>query len=143
MPRSHLSPIPVSVTLADVYARLQHVARLINELRAQTDALQRTDELKQLREREERWLREARATVVEIQSWRRKLATFLARNGRARFSPSRLRSQPRALPVLRTARSRARSFMKSSYFAPKLSSVDRFRNGPRKCRWQSAANLAD
>jgi len=52
-----------------VYARLQEVSDLLG-LRKQADALQRTDELKQLLEREERWLSETRRTVIEVQRWR-------------------------------------------------------------------------
>lgn len=53
-----------------VYARLQDVAGLLNDFRKQVDALQRTDELKQLLEREERWLTEARQTVITVERWR-------------------------------------------------------------------------
>ena len=53
-----------------IYARLRDVAGLLAELRKQTDTLQRTDELKQLVVREERWLAEARQTVIEVQRWR-------------------------------------------------------------------------
>ncbi|HZT77573.1 MAG TPA: hypothetical protein VFA27_13050 [Vicinamibacterales bacterium] len=53
-----------------VYARLVDVAGLLTELRKTADGLQRTDELKQLLERQEHWLTEARATIVEVQRWR-------------------------------------------------------------------------
>jgi hypothetical protein len=53
-----------------VYARLQEVAALLADIRKEANALQRTDELKQLLEREERWLSEARQTVVQVQRWR-------------------------------------------------------------------------
>ena len=53
-----------------VYARLVEVAGLLRDLRRQTDALERTDDLKQLLEREERWLTETRRTVIEVQRWR-------------------------------------------------------------------------
>jgi hypothetical protein len=53
-----------------VYARLLDVGRLVADLRQQADALQPTDELKHLLEREERWLREARQAVTEVQRWR-------------------------------------------------------------------------
>ena len=53
-----------------VYARLQEVAALLADLRKDADALQRTDELKQLLERQERWLIEARQTVTQVQ-WAR------------------------------------------------------------------------
>jgi hypothetical protein len=53
-----------------VYSRLQDVAALLHDLRKQTDALQHTNEMKLLLEREERWLREARAAVTDIRRWR-------------------------------------------------------------------------
>lgn len=53
-----------------IYARLRDVAGLLDELRKKADALQRTDELKRLLEREERWLAEARQTVFHIREWR-------------------------------------------------------------------------
>jgi hypothetical protein len=53
-----------------VYARLQEVAALLADLRKEADDLQRTDELKQLLERQERWLIEARQTVTQVQ-WAR------------------------------------------------------------------------
>ena len=53
-----------------VYARLQEVAGLLADIRKDADALQRTDELKQLLERQERWLNEARETVIQVQ-WAR------------------------------------------------------------------------
>jgi hypothetical protein len=43
---------------------------MVVELRAQVDGIQRTDELKQLLEREERWLAEARQTVMTVERWR-------------------------------------------------------------------------
>jgi hypothetical protein len=49
-----------------VYARLQEVAGLLANIRKETDALRRTDELKQLLERQERWLIEARQTVTQV-----------------------------------------------------------------------------
>jgi len=55
-----------------VYARLQDVAILLADLRKQADALQRTDELKRLVELEERWLAEARQTVIQVQRLREK-----------------------------------------------------------------------
>jgi len=57
-----------------VYARLQHIGGLLAELRNQADALNRTDELKQLIEREEHWLAEARQTVIHVPRWREKEA---------------------------------------------------------------------
>jgi hypothetical protein len=57
-----------------VSARLLDVAGLLDELRKQADGPQCTDDLKQLFEREERWLREARQTVLEVQRWREKHA---------------------------------------------------------------------
>jgi hypothetical protein len=53
-----------------VYAQLQAVAALLADLRKEADALQRTDELKQLLERQERWLVEARETVTQVE-WAR------------------------------------------------------------------------
>src|SRR5262245_11399112 len=53
-----------------VYARLQEVAGLLADIRKETDALQRTDELKQLLARQERWLIEARQIVTQMQ-WAR------------------------------------------------------------------------
>jgi hypothetical protein len=54
-----------------VYAQLQEVAALLAAMRKEADALQRTDELKQLLERQERWLIEARQTVTQVE-WARK-----------------------------------------------------------------------
>ena len=53
-----------------VYAQLQAVAALLADLRKEADALQRTDELKQLLERQERWLVQARETVTHVE-WAR------------------------------------------------------------------------
>jgi hypothetical protein len=53
-----------------VYARLQEVAALLADLRKEADGLQRTDELKRLLERQERWLIEARETVTHVE-WAR------------------------------------------------------------------------
>jgi hypothetical protein len=53
-----------------VYAQLQAVAALLADLRKQVDILQRSDELRQLLERQERWLIEARQTVTQVQ-WAR------------------------------------------------------------------------
>jgi hypothetical protein len=53
-----------------VYAQLQAVAALLADLRKEADALQRTDELKRLLERQERWLVEARETVTQVE-WAR------------------------------------------------------------------------
>jgi hypothetical protein len=50
-----------------VYARLQDVAGLLADIRKEADALQRTDELKHLLERQERWLHEARQIVIQVQ----------------------------------------------------------------------------
>lgn len=69
--RSALDTFRAQHEAADaVHARLQEVAGLLRELREQTAALEHTAELKQLLEREERWLSEARRTLVEIQRWR-------------------------------------------------------------------------
>jgi hypothetical protein len=68
-----------------VYARLQDVSALLADLRAQTAALQRTDELKQLLEREERWLREAERTVVEVRRWRESVVRGLWRGAAMRW----------------------------------------------------------
>jgi hypothetical protein len=46
------------------------VAALLADLRKEADALQRTDELKQLLERQERWLVEAQQTVAHVE-WAR------------------------------------------------------------------------
>jgi hypothetical protein len=43
---------------------------MVAELRKQVDGIQRADEMKQLLEREERWLIEARQTVITVERWR-------------------------------------------------------------------------
>jgi hypothetical protein len=50
-----------------VYVQLLAVAALLADLRKEADALQRTDELKQLLERQQRWLVEAQQTVSHVE----------------------------------------------------------------------------